>query len=196
MILITTTRRPSRRTRSFIRDLYHVLPEAERRNRGKMSLEDINELALQLGAERVLVVGTSRGNPSSLTFYEPHPVAIRPISIVQLEGVSLRREITTRRAPPSREMCVTQSSPELVHLAQVLSNSFNTKGPFLIPIDELTHLYDECDLTLHLNPGEGVNSSFYRTRPTWEIGPRMRMGVFEDLESESRSKPGSDFRAQ
>jgi len=161
-----------------------------------MSLEYINELALQLGIKRVLVVGTSRGNPSSLTFYEPNPVAIKPISVIQLRGISLRREITTRRAPPFKEICVVQSSPELDNLAQVLSSSFNTKGPFLAPIEELPHLYDECDLALHLSQGEGVISSFYRTRPTWEIGPRMKIRGFESLEGESQSKLGSHVRAR
>lgn len=195
LILITTTRRPSRRTRSFVRDLYHVLPKAERRNRGKMSLEDINELALQLGMERVLVVGTSRGNPSSLTFYEPNPVLIRPISIIRLRGVSLRREITSKRAPPSKDMCIVQSSRELGDLAQILSNSF--KSRILQTSKEgLPHLYDECDLALYLFLGEGMIGSFYRTRPTWEVGPRMRIGGFESLEGEDRPELGSDFRAR
>ncbi len=185
MILITTTRRPSRRTRSFVRDLYHVIPGAIRRNRGKMSLEDLNELALQLGAGRVLVVGTSKGNPSSLTFYEPSLPVIRPLSIIYLKGVSLRREITDRRAPSFREMCVTYSSPDLTHLAQVLSLSLQSGGPVLSSLDQL-HLIRECDLVLHLTTESGIlaSASFYTTGKTVEIGPRMRIGRFRELEGE------------
>jgi len=195
LILITTTRRPSRRTRSFVRDLYHVLPDAIRRNRGKMSLEDLNELALQLGADRVLVVGTSRGNPSSLAFYEPHPSAIRPISVIHLRGVSLRREITDKRAPQSRDLCITYSSPALAHPAQVFSLSFNVKEPILASLRQLTQI-EEYDLTLHLSPGPGgtINSSFFRIRPPWEVGPRMRIGGFREYEGESRLESESNLR--
>jgi len=195
LILITTTRRPSRRTRSFVRDLYHVLPNAIRRNRGKMSLEDLNELALQSGAERVLVVGTSRGNPSFLSFYEPHPSAIRPISIIHLRGVSLRREITERRAPHSKDLCIMYSRPDLAHLAQVLSLSFDVGEPILAPLEQLTQV-EVCDLALHLSQGSGdiINSSFYRTRPPWEVGPRMRMGGFQEFEGGSGSESESNVR--
>ncbi len=154
-----------------------------------MSLEDVNELALQSGAERVLVVGTSRGNPSFLAFYEPHPSAIRPISIILLKGVSLRREITDKRAPHSKDLCITYSSPRLAHLAQVLTISFNVREPILTTLEQLTEI-EESDLTLHLSPGPGLmaNSSFYRIKPPWEVGPRMRIGGFREFEDGSRSE--------
>ncbi len=160
-----------------------------------MSLEDLNELALQSGAERVLVVGTSRGNPSSLAFYEPHPSAIRPISIIHLRGVSLRREITDRRAPHSRYLCITYSYPDLAHLAQVLSLSFNVEEPVLAPLEQLTQV-EGCDLALHLSPGSGdvTNSSFYRVRPPWEVGPRMRIGGFREFEGGSGSEVEGNIR--
>ncbi len=195
MIIITTTRRPSRRTRSFVRDLYHVIPEAVRRNRGKMSLEDLNDLALELGAERVLVVGTSRGNPSSLTFYEPSPLTIRPISQIHLRGVSLRREITEKRAPSSKKFCVSYHSQELGHLAQILTESFALEEPFLASLEQLEDLYPQCDLSLHLSSEKGggddilSTASFYRTHPTFEVGPRMRIRGFRELgEGRSRSE--------
>ncbi len=158
-----------------------------------MSLEDLNELALQSGAERVLVVGTSRGNPSFLAFYEPYPSAIRPISIIHLRGVSLRREITGRRAPHSKDLCITYSRPDLAHLAQVLSLSFNVGEPILALLEQLTQV-EGCDLTLHLSQGSDdiTNSSFYRTRPPWEVGPRMRIGGFKEFEGESGSESESN----
>ncbi len=157
-------------------------------------MEDLNELALQSGAERVLVVGTLRGNPSSLAFYEPHPSAIRPISIIFLRGVSLRREITDKRAPHSKDMCITYSSPGLAHLAQVLTLSFNVGEPILTTLEQLTEI-GEFDLALHLSPGSGpmADSSFYRIKPTWEVGPRMRIGGFREFEGGSGSETEGDI---
>jgi len=167
LILITTTRRPSRRTRSFVRDLYHVLPSSIRRNRGKMSLEDLNELAIRTGVDRVIVVGTQRGNPSSLTFYEPTPSRLKLISTVNLSGVSLRREITKKRAPHSKRMCVA-SSDELENEAELLARSFNVR---YVRLDELK----DFDISLILTSEGGLKASFYRTSPMEELGPRMRI---------------------
>jgi len=180
LILITTTRRPSRRTRSFVRDLYHVLPNSNRRNRGKMSLEDLNELAIKIGADRVVIVGTQRGNPSSLIFYEPTPSHLKPISLVILSGVSLRREITGKRAPHSRRLCIAYSSDELENEAELLARSFNTKS---VKLEEL-ELRRYFDISLLLTSEDGLKASFYRVFPLEEIGPRMRIvGVREYGES-------------
>ncbi len=183
MILITTTRRPSQRTRSFVRDLYHVIPNAIRRNRGKMSLEDVNEVALKLGAERVLVVGTKRGNPSSLYFFRPTPMAMRPLSLIYLRGVTLRREIIKKRAPPPRGLCISCESEMLLELAKVFSLSLKAKEIGLSSLENLNKFDQECSTSLHLAPEKESNvlsaASFFSIIPLTEIGPRMRIGGFE-----------------
>jgi len=172
LILITTTRRPSKRTRSFARDLYHVLPNSIRRNRGKMSLEDLNELAIRTGVDRIIVIGTQRGNPSSLTFYEPTPSHLKPISTVSLSGVSLRREITKKRAPPSKRFCVA-SSDELESEAELLARSFNVRS---VKLEELKGF----DISLILTSEGGLKASFYRVSPLEELGPRMRISGIKE----------------
>lgn len=174
MILITTTRRPSRRTRSFVRDLYHVLPASMRRNRGKMSMEDLNELAIREGVERVIVVGTQRGNPSFLAFYEPSPSHLKPISLVRLEGVSLRREITDKRAPQARKLGIAYSSG-LENEARVMAKSLNAylgQG-----MEELRSR--GCEVALLLSSDGGIRATFYRL-PAEELGPRMRISEIRE----------------
>ncbi len=65
-IYITSSRRPSRRTRSFIKDLALIL-NAKRFNRGKSSiaflLQRLNE------ESRLIIVSTAKGNPSKLDIY-------------------------------------------------------------------------------------------------------------------------------
>ncbi|MEM3536898.1 MAG: hypothetical protein QXP84_00085 [Candidatus Korarchaeum sp.] len=179
MILITTTRRPSRRTRSFVRDLYHVIPTSRRRNRGKMSMEDLNELAIREGAERVIIVGTRRGNPSFLAFYEPSPSYLKPISLIGLDGVSLRSEITNRRAPHARRLGIVYSREELKEKARILAKSFKT--PILIQgLEELRSGTESCEVAFLLSSDSGVRGTFYRVRPTEEIGPRMRISEIRE----------------
>ncbi len=64
MILITTSRKPSTRTRRFARELSSVLPLSRYVPRGKSSIHDVIERAEELGMHRVVVIGETKGNPS------------------------------------------------------------------------------------------------------------------------------------
>ncbi|MDP3065682.1 MAG: Brix domain-containing protein [Methanobacteriaceae archaeon] len=68
-MLITTSRKPSQKTRSFGRALERVLP-AHYINRGKMSLREVYMKAKQLGFNKVMVISERNGNPSRLDFYK------------------------------------------------------------------------------------------------------------------------------
>lgn len=181
MILITTTRRPSRRTRSFVRDLYHVVPDSMRRNRGKMSMEDLNGLAIKEGADRVIIVGTQRGNPSFLAFYEPSPFRLKPISLVRLDGVSLRREVTDRRAPCARRLGIVYSSEDLKDEAKVLARSFKTHI-LSQSLEELRAGDEACEVALLLSSNRCIGGTFYAVRSIEEIGPRMRISEIRDYD--------------
>ncbi len=92
MILITTSRKPGRRTRSFCKDLQRALPGSKYVNRGKGSVWDIVERALSQGFFRVLIVGETKGNPSIIRSIE---VGREPRWGIQvyISGVKLCREI-------------------------------------------------------------------------------------------------------
>ncbi len=96
--LVTTSRAPSPRTRSFVKDLTAILPGATRVNRGHMTLGDLAVSALARGLDRVVVVGERRGNPSIVRVYEPArhyrgaPSPLRNIVTLILAGVTLSRE--------------------------------------------------------------------------------------------------------
>lgn len=99
-ILITTSHRPSYRTRSFVKDLSSVLPGSTRTHRGKKTLLHLAFEAKTIGARHVIVVGEKKGNPSLLRVYKVSPTIIKntgdlikhKASIV-LRGVRLSREI-------------------------------------------------------------------------------------------------------
>jgi U3 small nucleolar ribonucleoprotein protein IMP4 len=83
MILITTSRKPCNRTRSFCKDLQRALPEAIYRTRGKAPLDEV------LGEEKVIYITDRKGNPGKMEIYREGK---RLLSLV-LKGVRLRREI-------------------------------------------------------------------------------------------------------
>jgi len=188
MLLITTSRRPSRRTRSFIRDLYHVIPGAKRINRGKKSVEDLKKLAIGEGFKRVLIVGTLRGNPSTLTFLSTLPTEVQYLPLmIWLKGVTLRREMTRKRAPYSRTLGVARTPGVPEELSTGFSSGLGVEDPKEIEDpEEASKLVDYYDVVLLLQrKGTEIVASFYRTHPSIELGPRMYVGGVRTIEAES-----------
>mgnify|MGYP000020469244 CR=1 FL=1 len=55
-IIITTSRRPTRRIRSFCSDLERSIPNSIKITRGKLSFENLIEKALKLEADRLITL--------------------------------------------------------------------------------------------------------------------------------------------
>lgn len=129
-IVVTTSHRPTQRVRSFVKDLVSVLPEAERLTRGKATFRDLYYEAVARGAQRVIIVSVWKGNPGTLSVYEPlepPEMELRLMTRMILEGVRLSRETPgAQRAYGARSLGIYVSpaaSEDLHHLADVLARS-------------------------------------------------------------------------
>ena len=89
-ILITTSRRPTRRTRTFAKELARVLPNAIKVNRGKANLEDLKEYMILKGFTKLIIINTKKGNPSQLVFYELSYDGLKRSLIFNIRGLSLQ----------------------------------------------------------------------------------------------------------
>ncbi len=98
-LLITTSREPSKRTRSFVKDLSVVLPHSVRVNRGKATYTELATRATSLGAYGVLIVLEKSGNPSSLLYAEPRGADLEVLFLLKLSGVTLMRELPESQRP-------------------------------------------------------------------------------------------------
>ena len=91
--VFTTSRSPPKRVRSFCRELGSSIAHAVKMNRGKKGMEALALEALRLGANRMVVVQSFKGNPSRMDFYELSPQGYRKLSpTILLSGVRLLRE--------------------------------------------------------------------------------------------------------
>ncbi len=95
-VLITTSHKPSQRTRSFAKDLSSIIPYSIVSTRGKKTLDELAIESHRYKCKYFLVIGEKKGNPSLIRIYMvdytgklPKPVHIA--SIV-LRGVTLSRE--------------------------------------------------------------------------------------------------------
>jgi U3 small nucleolar ribonucleoprotein protein IMP4 len=68
-MLITTSRKPSQRTRSFCKSLARVL-NSSYINRGKMSIRDVLIRSSELGYDKIAVVTEMKGNPNRIEFQD------------------------------------------------------------------------------------------------------------------------------
>ncbi|NHJ32648.1 MAG: hypothetical protein FK732_07290 [Asgard group archaeon] len=97
--VLTTSRKPSQRTRSFIRDLVRVIPWSFHFTRGSCSLNDLaNELAV-LGINRLLIVHEKKGNPSLVKFFKLDQGKLMERDYrIRIKGISLARELKRERS--------------------------------------------------------------------------------------------------
>ncbi len=114
-IIVTTSRAPSPRTRSFVKDLVAILPGAEKLTRGHLTLEELAIAAKAKGANRVVIVGERKGNPSIIRVYEPTLGGVSPLrSIVTfiLAGISLSRELGRPKPGRVRRLLIADPGDE------------------------------------------------------------------------------------
>jgi U3 small nucleolar ribonucleoprotein protein IMP4 len=67
-MLISTSRKPSQKTRKFCKNLAHATGSRSV-NRGKMNMREILLKALELEEVNLAIVNEIKGNPSKITFY-------------------------------------------------------------------------------------------------------------------------------
>ena len=99
MIAIGTTRKPTQRIRSFIKELNRAIPSSIRLTRGKQAFDEFCESAFDRGATRILLVGAFHGNPGRIEFLHlsQDTWAFQPPTII-LKSVQLLRD--QKNQPP------------------------------------------------------------------------------------------------
>lgn len=114
MIAIGSTRKPTDRIRSFIKELTHVIPNAVRLTRGKQGFAEFCEEATSAGASRILLVGAWHGNPGRLVFLQQKASegwVFQPPTIL-LKSVTLLRELGRNPPSPRTTLYVVPDTPQ------------------------------------------------------------------------------------
>ncbi|HLI46013.1 MAG TPA: hypothetical protein VKU94_02345 [Geobacterales bacterium] len=148
-LLITTSRRPSRRTRSFVRDLA-LLFNAERITRGKSSIDDL--LSELVNGSKLLVIDTKKGNPSRIRVYDRNGL----LKIYILRSVKLLREIkglkkvSFSKIPVLAEDDFSKNFAELFNLSKAISKN-GLHIEFLVPEEKDLSIYREFTIKDGLN---------------------------------------------
>mgnify|MGYP001039313228 CR=1 FL=1 len=68
-MILTTSRRPSAKSRNLCRELQAVIPLSHCIMRGKKGVRELLSLAVEKGADRIVIVTSEGSEPRSLLFY-------------------------------------------------------------------------------------------------------------------------------
>ncbi len=191
-MLITTSHRPTRRTRSFGHDLERVFPNSLYMTRGKKTLHDLLVEAYDRNYERLLIVNVWKGNPLKMTFIRVEPMDWGYIGHLYLHGIKLQREVGFKNVRPIRDempFVVTltkQPGPDHFALAQAFAEL--TSGKF-VPrkgrsLIEIADRYNTNALGVIERHPRGMTVNFYRFDISREtaVGPLIivKVWVMED----------------
>ncbi len=175
MILLTTSRRPTKGIRTFCRDLSHTIPNILRINRGKLSLKGVTEKAVKLNAEKVMIINRWKGGPGKIEMYELSAEGLKPIPpLIYLRNVKPRREFPQimKKGRRIKSVAIEASqnpSAEVEKLEEALSKFFNIP---LVSFEEARWKYDAL-MQIKAEPSEGLTITFKIFPEIAEIGPRM-----------------------
>ncbi len=174
MILLTTSRRPTERIRTFCRDLANSIPDAVRVNRGKMSLDGVAEKAIEVEANRVVVVDRWQGGPGRISLYRLGSSGLDFVPpLMLIKGIRLRREFKNvkKRGQSSVITFSTENSSALENIACQLSQFFG------LPFHSLDDVTEKHVAAMHLSFDHSgcLQLTFKRLQRMVEIGPRVTL---------------------
>jgi len=176
-ILLTTSREPTAKIRTLCNDLARVIPNTVRVNRGKMSTDDVAEKALEIDAERVVVIDRRQGGPGTIKFFkveESGLVSIPPV--VHVRSITLSRELGVSGVKPAVSLVMqpTMTSKEISKLAGALSKFLDV--PILLMG---TSFENGCTImTISCDETDRTVITFM-SDPEHEVGPRIVVSSLE-----------------
>jgi len=172
VILLTTSRRPTSRVRTLCHDLARSIPNVVRINRGKLSLDGIAERALELNADRVIVVDRWKGGPGKIELFRVESAGLTPVPpLMYVAGIKLQREFEAG-TKVLRSMAVTtapENPSEVTKIAENLSNFLNFP---IFSIDEAASKF-QASMHVSYNASGRIQITFMLLPQMVEIGPRI-----------------------
>lgn len=177
-ILLTTSRNPTPRVRTFCNELARMIPGIVYVNRGKMSADEVAEKALGYEADRVVIVERRHGGLGVVKLFKIGETGLVSTSpIVHIAGIKLQRDFGSLRARPA--VCIVLASPdqgEPLKVADALSSFFN------IPIKSTQRASEQPATYIHLSKDKaGKLVITFMSEPDQEVGPRIVVSGLEWL---------------
>lgn len=177
-ILLTTSRRPAKNTRTFCRDFSNIFLNVVRINRGKLSLDGVAEKALEFGAEKVIIIGKWKGDSGKIEFFRISAKGLDVVPpLIYVKGVKLSRDFEEtvpggRRLKSVAVAASKTSSLEVKRLENALSEFFNI--PVLL-LKEICNKRIDAAMQISADPSNRIIITFRLVSELVEVGPQIRV---------------------
>lgn len=178
IILLTTSRKPTKTMRTFCRDIFHTFSNIVRINRGKLSLEGIAEKALEVGAEKVMVVDRWKGGSVRIKFFRISGKGLNVIPpLIYMKSIKLRRDFGEKVPKWRRVKSVAIMSPRKVPLEvkKVESTLSEIFGSRILSFDEIVNRKYDAAMQISVDSSNYIVATFKLIPELVEIGPRIRI---------------------
>jgi len=176
-ILLTTSRNPTPRIRTFCHDFAKVLPSVSYVNRGKMSNDNMAEKAIEYDADRVVIVDRWHGGLGVLRFFIVTESGLTEASPTIHFAAKLQRELGVSNVKPavSMRLQAPNKSDELASLAVSLS------GFLGLPIspEEQEHKPALTMMSISRDKSGKIEVTFMDEPRHVELGPRITVSKLE-----------------
>lgn len=160
-MLITTSRKPSNRTRTFCKDLRAVVPGSLLMNRGKRDFQSLMDSARENGYSRVLVVQESHGNPARIDSVSVAEENWEWGPVLEFTSVRLSREVSGVKFKQFQDLSLAaESKADEERALQVFGELF----------------MEGSELVMRVEKGFKRVTFYYDGR---EIGPSFRVTSFK-----------------
>jgi len=178
--IITTGRRTSRRTRSFINELAQSILGAQKIPRGKLGLRGLLNVLGKLKVNRIIMVYTWKGNPGKIEFrkFQHGNLVLQP-PIIYLSKVKLRREYGFEDRFKAEAVTVgSGAKEEVLRLAGQLSSFVG------LPLKKCENGNHRTCIHIAENSRRQINICFVSQPSKTQVGPLLtiRNVVWENLE--------------
>jgi len=176
VILITTSRRPTNRIRTLCNELSRCIPGCIRVNRGKLSREGVAEKAVEIEADRVVIVDRWKGGPGKIRLFKVDGNLVAFPPVMHIRGVKLQREFGRFRVKPFRSLVLAKvadvEDSEIESLASALSSFFKFPA---VSIEEAVSKDLNACMLISRDPSQRIRFTFLRLPSLEEVGPRITL---------------------
>jgi rRNA maturation protein Rpf1 len=139
-----------------------------------MSLDGVAEKAIELEADRVVVVDRWRGGPGKINLFQVSSTGLKSVPpLMLISGIRLRREFKegTRRARSSAITLEPEDSAELKKIAGRMSQYFSLP---VLCVDEASRKYG-ASMHFSFDSSRRLQITFMLLQRMVEIGPRVTL---------------------
>ena len=181
-MLLTTSREPSDKIRTFCNDIAHSIPNVIRVNRGKLSLDGVAEKAIEIHADHIVIIDRSKKRFANIRFFLTSVsglVSFPPL--INISSVRLRREFEVR-TKPIKSLAITVPSENYSVVRMLVHSIGDFFGIPIVSQDEFSSFSAAMRIS---SSGLGRFQITFVLLPSLvEIGPRIEVSrvVWEEPE--------------